>query len=176
MPDREPTEVTNLDTFNYGLAPLEWSRPRAILIAGPEQPGTPMFLSTVRPDGRPHSAGIGAVWYDGDLYFTSAPGTAKSKQRAANPACAISLGLAGIDVVVEGTASIVREQALGEAVLARFRAGGWPAEFRDGQVTAPFSAPSAGPPPWDLYRFVFDVAYGVASVEPFGATRWRFTG
>jgi hypothetical protein len=28
--------------------------------------GTAGFLCTVRPDGRPHSAGVGAAFYDGD--------------------------------------------------------------------------------------------------------------
>ena len=40
--------------------------------------------------------------------------------------------------------------------------------------TAPYSAPSAGPPPWHLYRFTFHTAVGVAGEEPHGATRWRF--
>jgi len=40
--------------------------------------------------------------------------------------------------------------------------------------TAAFSAPSAGPPPWQLYRFTFHIAFGVATAEPYGATRWRF--
>ena len=39
--------------------------------------------------------------------------------------------------------------------------------------TAPYSAPSAGPPPWHLYRLAFHTAFGTATVEPFGATRWR---
>ena len=38
----------------------------------------------------------------------------------------------------------------------------------------PFSAPSAGPPPWYVYRFKFDKVIGVATAEPYGATRWRF--
>jgi hypothetical protein len=41
-------------------------------------------------------------------------------------------------------------------------------------LTAPFSAPSAGPPPWQVYRFTFHTVVGVASQEPYGATRWRF--
>jgi len=41
-------------------------------------------------------------------------------------------------------------------------------------LTAPFSAPSAGPPPWYLYRVTFHTAIGVATAEPYGATRWRF--
>jgi hypothetical protein len=55
-----------------------------------------------------------------------------------------------------------------------YRAGGWPAEVEGDAFTAPFSAPSAGPPPWQLYRFTFHAAFGVATAEPHGATRWRF--
>jgi hypothetical protein len=32
------------------------------------------------------------------------------------------------------------------------------------------------PPPWHLYRFRFHTAFGVATAEPAGATRWRFGG
>ena len=39
-------------------------------------------MATVRPDGRPHSAGVGAVWVDGALYFVSGPGTLKSRNLA----------------------------------------------------------------------------------------------
>src|SRR4051812_26083832 len=30
---------------------------------------------TADAGGRPHAAGVGVVWHDGDLYFTSGPGT-----------------------------------------------------------------------------------------------------
>ena len=172
MPDREPTETTNLDI--YGNAALPWSLPRDQLVAGPDQPATSFFLATTSPSGRPHAAGIGIHWHDGDLYFNSGPRTRKSRDLAGNPACAISVGLEGIDLVLEGEASKVTDPALMETVIAIFREGGWPAEVRDGRVTAPYSAPSAGPPPWDLYRFRFHTAFGVATTEPGGATRWRF--
>src|SRR5579864_5735819 len=71
MTDRQPSEVTNLD--RYGNAVLPWSRPHDLLSSGPKGPLAGFFLGTVRPDGRPHAAGIGAVWHDGDLYFTSGP-------------------------------------------------------------------------------------------------------
>jgi hypothetical protein len=50
----------------------------------------------------------------------------------------------------------------------------WAAEVEGDAFTAPFSAPSAGPPPWNLYYFTLRTAFGVASAEPHGATRWRF--
>jgi Pyridoxamine 5'-phosphate oxidase len=171
MPDRQPIEITNLD--RYGDAALPWSRPHDILAAGPLD-GTTFFLGTVRPDGRPHAAGIGAVWFDGDLYFPSGRGTRKSRNLAANPACTISVRLEGIDVVLEGEASTVDDPATLERVSAIYRESGWQAEVDCDALTAPFSAPSAGPPPWHLYRFAFHTAFGVATAEPYGATRWRF--
>ena len=50
----------------------------------------------------------------------------------------------------------------------------WPAEAADGAITAPFSAPSAGRGPWDLYALTATTAVGVATKEPNGATRWHF--
>lgn len=67
------------------------------------------FVATVRPNGRPHSAGVGAVWVDDALYFTSGPGTLKSRNLAANPACSVSVRLRGIDLVLEGEAHRVTD-------------------------------------------------------------------
>lgn len=172
MADRPPTETTNLD--GYGFDALPWSRPHELLAAGPVATRTTFSLATTRPDGRAHAAGIGMRWHDGDLYFSSGPGTRKAKNLAASPACAIAVSLEGIDLVLEGEAIRVDDAKLVETVAAKFRAVGWPVEARDGRFTAPYSAPSAGPPPWDLYRFRFHTVFGVATVEPYGATRWRF--
>ena len=172
MPEREPIDVTNLD--RYGNAPLPWSRSRDLLAEKVPGPEVPMYLSTTRPDGRPHTAGIGALWQEGDLYFTSNPETRKSRDLAANPACTIAMRLPGIDLVFDGEAARTTDSATLETVAALFREGGWPAEVDGDAITAPFSAPSAGPPPWHLYRFVFRSVVGVGTEEPYGATRWRF--
>jgi len=49
-----------------------------------------------------------------------------------------------------------------EQAARLYREGGWPAEVQGDAFTAPFSAPSAGPPPWHVYRFTFHTAFGVA--------------
>ena len=172
MPDRAPVEVTNL--ARYGSPPLPWSRPHDLLVASPAEPGTSYFLGTSRPDGRPHAAGIGAIWDDGELYFTSGPGTRKARELAANPACTLAGGLEGIDLVLEGEAASVTDAPVLERLAGRYRELGWPAQVEGDGFTAPFSAPSAGPPPWHLYRFQLHTAFGVATAEPYGATRWRF--
>jgi hypothetical protein len=132
-------------------------------------------LGTIGPGGRPHAAGIGAIWLDGDLYFTSGPGTRKARNLAVNAACTISVRAEGIDLVFEGTAARASDHDTLERAAAIYREGGWPAEVEGDALTAPFSAPSAGPAPWHLYRFTFDTVFGVATAEPYGATRWRFT-
>jgi hypothetical protein len=168
----EPISTRNLD--RYGSAELPWSRPRDILTSDTEADLT-YFLATMRPDGRPHAAGVGAVWVDDTLYFTSGPGTIKSRNLAENPACNVSVRLRGIDLVLEGHAHRVTDPATLERVAAVYRASGWPASVEGDAFTAPYSAPSAGPPPWHLYRLALHTAVGVATAEPYGATRWDFT-
>jgi hypothetical protein len=81
------------------------------------------FVATVRPDGRPHSAGVGAVWVDSALYFTSGPGTLKSRNLAVNPACSVSVRLRGIDLVLEGEAHRATDSSTLERVLGRLPHG-----------------------------------------------------
>jgi len=169
MTERAPIEVTNLD--RYGSSELSWSRASDLLANAPLPE---VFLGTSRPDGRPHAARVGALWHDGDLYFTSGPGTRKSRNLEENPACTISMSLEGIDLVLEGEATRVTDRPTLEAVAGLYREGGWPAEVEGEAFTAPYSAPSAGPPPWHLYRLTFHTVFGVATAEPYGATRWRF--
>jgi hypothetical protein len=172
MSEREPVEVTNLDI--YGSAELVWSRARDQLVQGTPQPGLAFFLGTIGPDGRPHSAGIGPAYFAGDLYIVSGPGTRKSRDLAAHPAATVSARLRDLDLILEGEATRITDQATLDKLAGIYREGGWPAEVKDEAFTAPFSAPSAGPPPWYVYRFTWHTATAVATAEPHGATRWRF--
>ena len=60
--------------------------------------------------------------------------------------------------------------------VALYNEQGWEPSVKDGAFTAAYSAPSAGPPPWDLYAMTPVTMFGVATAEPYGATRWRFGG
>lgn len=171
MPDRVPSDIKNLDI--YGNGPLEWDRVVKAMSGDPSENLT-WFLGTVREDGMPHSAGVGALYIDGDVYIVSGPRTRKSRDLENNPACTVSVGLHGLDVVMDGRAERVTDKPTLERVIARFSEGGWPAQVEGDVVTASFSAPSAGPPPWHLYKFRFDKVVAVAGEEPNGATRWTF--
>ena len=170
----DPSSTRNLD--RYGHAELPWSRPRDILASDTPDADLTFFVATMRRNGRPHSAGVGAVWVDDALYFTSGPGTLKSRNLAVNPACSVSVRVRGIDLVLEGEAHRVTDASTLERLATVYHTGGWPAEVDGDAFTAPYSAPSAGPPPWNLYRVTIRTAFGVATDEPHGATRWRFAG
>ncbi|MGE5333924.1 MAG: pyridoxamine 5'-phosphate oxidase family protein [Nitrososphaerota archaeon] len=163
-------QQTNLDI--YGSEPIPWSR--ALDQLQDAEARKTYWLATVRPNGRPHVAGIGALWLDGKFYFTSGAGTRKSQNLAANPSCTISVALPDLDLAVEGTVTQVTDDATLKRIAELYAAQGWPASVGDGALTAPYSAPSAGPPPWQLYAMTPITAFGVATAEPYGATRWRF--
>lgn len=173
MTTMTPRETINLATL-YNEPEMPWSRAVEALGEGSLGPEVPFFLGTVGPDGRPHSAAIGAVPHDGTLYFTSGPAARKTRHLTERPAVTISARLDGIDVVFEGRAVRVTDPATIDAVAAVYAASGWPAS-RDGDaVTAPYSAQSAGPAPWFLYRLDVERAIGVATKPPHGASSWRF--
>ncbi|MCK0111999.1 pyridoxamine 5'-phosphate oxidase family protein [Ornithinimicrobium sp. F0845] len=169
-----PTHERNLDT-QYGGGPLTWETVSQAVAEDVQKMETAVFLGTVRPDGRPHSAAIGAFWTDGEIFVVSGPGTRKSRNLAANPHCTLSVRTSVGDVIFEGTAARVTDAPTLERVAAGARDGGWPAQVEGEAVTAPYSAQSAGPPPWWVYRITYDTVFGVATSEPFGATRWSFT-
>jgi hypothetical protein len=162
----------NLDI--YGNDPIPWSRPLAELEKFVSGPGQSVWLATTRPDGRPHVAGVGAIWLHDVFYVVSGPRTRKSRNLAENPNCVIAVGLPGIDLVVEGTAERVTDDATLQQVADEHKRQGWDPEVKDGAFTAKYSAPSAGPPPWDVYVIRPKTAFGVATADPQGASRWRF--
>jgi pyridoxamine 5'-phosphate oxidase-like protein len=163
-------EQTNLADI-YGTEPIPWARALKQLEAGAAKS---YWLATTRPDGRPHIAGVGAKWVDNLLYFTSGAGTRKSRNLAENRNCAVSISLPDLDLVIEGTVAQVTDAATLARLAELYASQGWPATVSEGALTAPYSAPSAGPPPWDLYVVTPVTAFGVATAEPHGATRWRF--
>ena len=172
----EPIEVRNLDIYGHQALPWRQARDAIAGSFGPNAPSeqySAATLGTVRPDGRPHAALVGAIWVDDTLYFVSGPGTRKSRNLDANPNCTFALQASGMDVVLEGVASRVTDAETLERLAASYRVNGWPVKVDGDAFTAEYSAPSAGHPPWYLYRLTIQTAFGVGG-EPAGATRWRF--
>lgn len=134
------------------------------------------WLTTLNADGSPHTTGIGALWADGAVWFETGPGTRKARNVARDPRCSFALALHEFDLTVEGRAERVTDPELVAARAAEWAAGGWPCEVDESglALTAPFTAPSGGPPPWWVYRIEVTSMVALLTVEPGGATRWRF--
>lgn len=81
------------------------------------------WLSTVRPDGRPHVTPLLAAWSLGGLCFTTGSQERKALNLEHNPRCVLTTGtnaLTGVDVVIEGVASVVDERSERERAVADF--------------------------------------------------------
>ncbi|MFD0312155.1 pyridoxamine 5'-phosphate oxidase family protein [Streptomyces sp. NPDC127119] len=132
------------------------------------------WISTVRPDGRPHVTPLPAVWSQGALHFCTGPEERKARNLALNPHVVLTTGTntwdKGYDVVVEGEAVRVsdddRLRGLADAWERKY-GGFWHFEVRNGHFHH-----GAG------NALVFSVApgtvFGFGKGEPFSQTRWRF--
>jgi hypothetical protein len=171
-------EATDL----YGTPLLDWTRIASRLDQGLSQaPGTggpdrhTCWLATVNADGSPHVTGVGALWVDGAFWFETGGSTREGRNLARDPRCSLSVATTEFDLVADGDARRITDPSTVAAMAERWAASGWPATVDESgtALTAPFSAPSAGPPPWFVYRLEVRTATGVLTVEPGGATRWR---
>jgi len=181
---RTPMDAKNLAEL-YDIPTLDWAPISARLDQGLDQaPGTggpdrhTCWLTTIDADGRPHTTGVGALWVDGSFWFETGERTRKARNLARDPRCSLSVATHEFDLVVDATAALVDDPAIVADLARRWSADdGWPCEVDESGIalTAPFSAPSAGPPPWRVFRLVVEQATALQTVEPGGATRWSFT-
>ncbi|MEV7001175.1 pyridoxamine 5'-phosphate oxidase family protein [Streptomyces sp. NPDC093982] len=133
------------------------------------------WISTVRPDGRPHVTPLPAVWSQGALHFCTGPEERKARNLAANPHLVLTTGTnrwdKGYDLVVEGEAVRITDEA-----RLRELAAGWEAKygsFWHFDVADGCFRHGAG------HAYVYSVApstvFGFGKGEPFSQTRWRFS-
>jgi hypothetical protein len=82
----------------------------------------------------------------------------------------------GFDLVLEGNVQIVREESSLQAIAKAYDAKyGWRVAVRDGAFHDAEGAPTAGPPPYDVYAIQPDTAFafGTDETATFGPTRWK---
>lgn len=174
-----------METINLGkadgLPPVDWAAVVEKLDSGSAPAPDALnsrttWLSTINSDGSPHVTAVGAVWLDGTFWFQTGSGTRKGRNVARDRRCSVAVSISGADVVFEGEATRVTDPAVLARIAEAWAAGGWPVEPDESGsgITAPFNAPSQGPPPWHVYRIEPRSATVVSSVEPGGLTRFRF--
>jgi general stress protein 26 len=165
----EQVPIATLDTrYSEDLAEATpWPRARALL-----ERAELFWVSSVRPDGRPHVTPVVAVWLDGALYFSSGPDEQKSRNLASNPHCAVTTGCnawkEGFDIVLHGDVDIVRDvsrlQEVADGFLAKYGSE-WAFEVADDGT---FRGPAL------VYRLSPTQALGFGKGNPFSQTRWDF--
>lgn len=154
--------------------PTPWAEGRAIV-----RDAEMFWISTVRPDGRPHVTPLITVWHDEAIWFSTGDEERKARNLAANPACILTTGTnllaEGFDVVIEGTARRVDDEALLRPVAAAFAAkyGTDPFDFvaQEGGFTHRGA---------DIDSLVFRVdpvrGLGFRRLDRFNQTTWDFSG
>ncbi|MFF8509450.1 pyridoxamine 5'-phosphate oxidase family protein [Streptomyces sp. NPDC015492] len=149
--------------------PAPWAEAEALLAAAEV-----FWLTTVRPDGRPHVTPLIAVWSEGALHFCTGPDERKARNLEGNGSVVLTTGTpslgGGLDLVVEGEAVRVTDDdrlaALAGAWVEKYGEE-WRFEVRDGAFLGDGGTAlvfAVAP------RTAFDFAKG----DPFGQTRWRF--
>lgn len=136
------------------------------------------WLTTVRPDGHPHVTPLIFVWLDAAVYFTTGPSERKAKNLTSSPHCILTTGCnaldRGLDVVIEGEATVVSDPARSRQVARGFAAKYLPREgakvFHAGLREDTFIVDGKTL----LYEVKPTAVFGFGKGEEFSQTRWRF--
>jgi nitroimidazol reductase NimA-like FMN-containing flavoprotein (pyridoxamine 5'-phosphate oxidase superfamily) len=132
------------------------------------------WLTTVRPDGRPHVTPLIAVWMDAALYFCAGDPDRKWKDLTTNQNVVLTTGNNAfrdtLDIVVEGEAVVVRDDAkvrrLGDAFEAKYGKE-WRLPGMHGNDVFEVA-------PTKVFGFGRGDAKGLPPQGGFSQTRWRF--
>ena len=136
MAPRTPTPELDTRFSAPNATPTPWADVVAAL-----RDAELFWISTVRPDGRPHVTPLIAVWHDESIWFTTGPEERKARNLSHNAACILTtgrseLGEGGLDVVLEGAAEQVTDaaalQLVAEAFAAKYGTATWHFVVRDG--------------------------------------------
>jgi hypothetical protein len=155
-------------------------------LTNPEDDRT-YWLATVRPNGRPHLMPVIAFWIDGAYHLVIGEGTRKGRNLLADSRCAIGTGsraLPSLDMIAEGRAEPLTDEAAVRRVAEELNSNGWQLEARGDEVFGP-NAPTAGPAPYRIWRMVPSRVFGLPGMHGMDQfdqselpkpTRWDFEG
>ena len=111
MTQREPISELDQRFSDPSASPTSWAEVRQAI-----EDAELFWISTVRPNGGPHVTPLPAVWHEDALYFCTGADEQKGRNLERSPHCALTTGnnawKSGLDVVVEGDATRVTDEAL----------------------------------------------------------------
>lgn len=79
------------------------------------------YIATVTPAGRPHLMPVWGVWSGGRFYFSTGDSSTKARNLATNPHLAIATEDASEPVILEGTASLAKNDAALKRAAAAYK-------------------------------------------------------
>jgi Pyridoxamine 5'-phosphate oxidase len=135
------------------------------------------WLTTVHPSGQPQVRPVLAVWVGDLLCTTSGARARKGRNLERDPHCSVAVLADDMQIAVEGMASRVTNDDMLERVAEAYRSKySWPVTVVNGAFDAPYGAPTAGPPPYQLYAITPATVFGFVIDDAVGPrhTRWRF--
>lgn len=116
---------------------------------------------------------------DGHLVTASAASAAKTADLRSGRPTSLATSAGGFDVVWTGSPHAVTGTAELAAVAAAYRRSyGWNVDIdrEHDALTAPYAAPTAGPPPYVVFRIVPDAVHAFTTDGDHAGrpTRWEF--
>ena len=85
-----------------GLLPWKWAEERL-------KKSHNYWITTVRPDGSPHTMIVWGLWLNGAFYFSTGKQSRKAQNLAKNPRCIVCTEDVDEAVIVEGQASLTKD-------------------------------------------------------------------
>ena len=168
----EPATLRHAADHGRRLAALPWAE---VLEHLDHADG--FWVVTLDRTGSPRPRPVFAVVTDGAVHISSSPAAQKARNLSADSRCALGAHTADFDLVIEGTGRRVTDAtALDQVVSAYRQRYGWPVTVADDAMDAPFGAPTAGPPPYAVFRIEPTRAYAIGITEEtnYLSTRYRF--
>ncbi len=98
-----------------GILPWSWAVERL-------QKTRNFWVATARPNGRPHTMPVWAVWSANALYFSTASTSVKARNLSANPNCTITTEHADEAVILEGAATVEEDHDVLRPVWDAYKA------------------------------------------------------
>jgi nitroimidazol reductase NimA-like FMN-containing flavoprotein (pyridoxamine 5'-phosphate oxidase superfamily) len=136
-----------------GVLPWKWAHDRI-------SKSHNYWITTVRPDGSPHTMLVWGIWLDGAYYFSTSATSRKARNLQHNSNCVVCSENAEEAVIVEGSAHKLAERSIPHAAFADYKAKyGWELD------------PKRGP----VFLVRPNVVFAMPEKQfPKGVTRWKF--
>jgi putative heme iron utilization protein len=137
-----------------GSLPWEWARERI-------SKSHNYWLTTVRPDGAPHTMVVWAIWLDGACYLSTSGTSRKARNLQQNPNCVLCTENAEEAVIIEGVARKMADDKIPVQAFTDYKATyGWALD------------PKMGP----VFEIAPKTVFAVPEKQfPKGVTRWKFS-